>query len=108
MDLAGGNQRLNRNAASRVILEHPVKNGVTDLVCHLVRMALRNRLGGEEASGHLNILLCDGESARQYAPGCSWAPPNCTGASQRTQRDTAWKARGPVQAALTEPAQRAG
>jgi len=40
--LAGSDQGLYGDPAARVIPEHRVENGIADLVCHLVRMALRD------------------------------------------------------------------
>src|SRR5690606_19705825 len=50
VDLTGGDQRLDRDPALRVVFEHGVQNRVTDLVGDLVRVALGDRLGGEQAT----------------------------------------------------------
>src|SRR5579859_816572 len=42
-----------RDPAARVVLDHRVQDGVTDLVGHLVRMTLRDRLGSEQATRHV-------------------------------------------------------
>src|SRR5205085_6199478 len=68
MDLAGGDQGLDRDMAGGVVLEDAIKDGITDLVGHLVRMALRNRFGGEEATGHLRPFLHAGR-VRRSLPG---------------------------------------
>ena len=45
---AGVDERLARHAAVRVVAQHGVEHAVRDLVGHLVGMALRHGLGGEE------------------------------------------------------------
>jgi hypothetical protein len=55
-DLAGdvhlprGDHRLDRDPAARVLRQHGVEDGVADLVGDLVRVALGDRLGGEETA----------------------------------------------------------
>src|SRR5690606_40403533 len=60
VDQAGGDQRLDGDPALRVVPEHGVENRITDLVGHLVRVALGNRLGGEQATGQLSGSSCSG------------------------------------------------
>ena len=62
--LAGRDQRLDRDPALRVVLEHRVQDGVADLVGHLVRVALRHRLRGKQPTSHV-IDLHPKESADQ-------------------------------------------
>ena len=50
--LAGGDQRLDRDAAGRVVGEQRVEDRVADRVGDLVGVALGDRLGGEQATGH--------------------------------------------------------
>ena len=50
--LAGGDQRLDRDPAARVLREQGVEDAVADLVSDLVRVAFRDRLGGEQAACH--------------------------------------------------------
>src|SRR5262249_6379235 len=45
---AGGCERLARNPALRVLLQHRVEHGVADLVAHLVGMAFGDRLRRED------------------------------------------------------------
>ena len=54
---AGGQQRLDRDPAVRVLLEHGVEHRVTDLVGDLVRVPLGHGLRGEQASSH-RLLPC--------------------------------------------------
>ena len=50
--LAGGDQRLHGDAAAGVLRQQGVENAVADLVSDLVRVAFRDRLGGEQAACH--------------------------------------------------------
>src|ERR1700722_13932620 len=50
--LAGGDHRLHRDPAARVVLDHGVEDGVTDLVGHLVGMTLSHRLRSKQATRH--------------------------------------------------------
>jgi hypothetical protein len=50
--LAGGDEGLDGDPALGVVLDHRVKDGVTDLVGHLVRMTLSDRLGSKQATCH--------------------------------------------------------
>ncbi len=47
---AGLDHRLAGNASVRVLLEDGIEDRVRYLVCHLVRMALGNRLRGDQLS----------------------------------------------------------
>ena len=48
--LAGGDHRLDRDPAARVLRQQRVEDGVADRVAHLVRVALGHRLAGEQPS----------------------------------------------------------
>ena len=52
VDLAGRDQGLDRDPAARVLRQQRVEDAVADLVSDLVRVALRDRLGGEQAACH--------------------------------------------------------
>ena len=56
--LAGGDQGLDRDPAARVLREQGVENAVADLVSDLVRVAFRDRLGGEQAACHGAPQIC--------------------------------------------------
>jgi len=47
MHLTGREHRLHRHAAGGILPEQVVEDGVADLVGHLVRMTLGDRLGRE-------------------------------------------------------------
>ncbi len=54
MDLPGGDQRLDGDPGGGVLAQEGVENGVTDLVCDLVGVALGHGLRGEQAAGHVH------------------------------------------------------
>ena len=56
-DEPGGQQRLDRDPAVRVLGEHRVEDRVADLVGDLVRVTLGHGLGGEKASSHVVVPL---------------------------------------------------
>jgi len=58
---AGGDECLDGDAAADVLLEERVEHGVADLVGDLVRVALGDRLGREEASRHEGLLAGRGD-----------------------------------------------
>ena len=62
--LTGGDHRLDRDPALRVVLEHRVEDGVADLVGDLVRVALGDRLGGEQTAGHGGSSSCAARLSR--------------------------------------------
>ena len=51
--LPGRDQRLDRDPARGVVLEHRVQDGIADLVSHLVRVALGHRLRGKQPTCHV-------------------------------------------------------
>ena len=53
VDLAGGQQRLDGNPASGIIVEECIEHGVRNLIGHLVGVALGHGLRGEQAPGHV-------------------------------------------------------
>jgi len=52
MDLTGGEHRFHRYPTARVLPQQVIKDGIADLIGHLVWMALCYRFGGKKAVRH--------------------------------------------------------